>query len=66
MILCDIFNRKFAYFVLYTPIYRLRERKNVSMYKTVHAKIDNVLGPLVHGKVVVEFGRKVFLVECLL
>jgi len=29
---------KFGYFVLYTPIYQLTERKNVSMYKTVHAE----------------------------
>ena len=30
---------KFGYFVLYTPIYRLPERKNnVSMYETVHAE----------------------------
>ena len=33
---------------------------------TVGAKIGYVLGLLVHGKVVVEFGRKVFLVNCLL
>ena len=30
------------------------------------ANIGYVLGLLVHGKVVVEFGRKVFLVDCLL
>ena len=41
------------------------------MYTTVHAdmvggQIAYVLGLLVHGKVVVEFGRKVFLVDCLL
>ena len=29
---------KFGNFVLYTPLYRLTERKNVSMYKTVHAE----------------------------
>ena len=28
---------KFGYFVLYIPIYPITERKNVSMYKTVHA-----------------------------
>jgi len=32
----------------------------------VGAKIGYALGLLVHGKVVVEFGRKVFLVDCLL
>jgi len=31
----------------------------------VGANIGYVLGLLVHGKVVVEFGRKVFLVDCL-
>ena len=30
---------KFGNFVLYTPLYRLTERKNVSMYKTVHAEL---------------------------
>ena len=54
-------NLKFGSFVLYTQIYRLPERTNVSMFKTVH-----VLGLLVHDKVVVKFGRKVFLVDCLL
>jgi len=34
------------------------------MYKTV--KLGYVLGLLVQGKVVVEFGRKVFLVDCIL
>ena len=33
---------------------------------TVGAKIGYVLGHLVHGKVVVEFGRHVFRVDCLL
>ena len=32
----------------------------------VGAKIGYVLGPLVHGKVVVEFDRKVLFVDCLL
>jgi len=41
-------------------------KKNVSMYKTVHAKIGYVLGLLVLGNGIVEFGRKVFLVDCLL
>ena len=31
----------------------------------VGANIGYVLGLLVHGKVVVEFGRKVLLVDCL-
>ena len=34
--------------------------------KPVGAKIGYVLGLLVHGKVLVEFGRKIFLVDCLL
>jgi len=29
---------KFGYIVLYTPIYRFRERKNVSLYNNVHAE----------------------------
>ena len=33
---------------------------------TVGANKGYVLGLLVHGKVVVEFGKKVFLVDCLL
>ena len=32
----------------------------------VGEKIGYELGLLVHGKVVIDFGRKVFLVECLL
>ena len=59
----------FGNLVLYTPLYRLTERKNVSMYETcgtVGAKIGYVLGLLVHGKVVVEFVRNVFIVDCLL
>jgi len=32
----------------------------------VGMKIGYVLGLLVHSKVVVEFGRKVFLVDCIL
>ena len=38
------------------------------MYKTVHAvgaQISYVIGLLVHGIVVVDIGRKVFLVDCL-
>ena len=55
----------FGYFVLYTPIYRLTERKKfpftkLSMRNGRWAKIGYVLGLLVHRKVVVEFGRKVF------
>ena len=61
---------KFGKCVLYITDYRLTERKNpfpctkLSMW-TVGAKID-VLGLLVHGNVVVEFFRKVFLANCLL
>ena len=63
---------KFGYFVLYIPICRLRERKPKCFHVqncpcvTVGAKIDYVLGLLVHGKLVVEFGRKLCLVDCLL
>jgi len=62
---------KFGYFVLYIPIYRLTERKNRfheqnCPCETFGAKIVYVPGLLVHGKVVVEFRRKVFLVDCLL
>ena len=65
---------KCGYFVLYTLIYRLTEwtkrfhLQNCQCW-TVGAKIRNVLGLLgllMHGKVVVEFGRKVFLVNSLL
>ena len=60
---------KFGYFVLSTPIYRLTERKKRFHGQNwpcgmVGAKIGYVLGLLVHGiKVVVKFGRKVFLVH---
>ena len=62
---------KFGYCVLYTPIYRLTERKkrvHVQNFpcRTVGAKKVMCAGPIVHGKVVVEFGTKVFLVDCLL
>ena len=62
---------KFGYFVLYTRIYRLTERKQHFHVQncpcgTVCVNINNVLGLLVHDKVVVESGRKVFLVHCLL
>ena len=62
---------KFGYFVLFTPIYRFtKERKRFHLQTcpcgTVGANIGYVLGLLVHGNVVVEFGRKVFLVDCLL
>ena len=61
----------FGYFVLYTQIYRLTERKKRFHVQncpcgTVGAKIGNVLGLLVHGKVDVEFGRNVFFVDCLI
>ena len=62
---------KIGYVVLYTPIYRLTERKKRFHVQncpcgTVGAKTGHVLGYLVHGKVVVEFGSKVFLVDGLL
>ena len=62
---------KFSYVVLYTPMYRATERKKRFHVQncprgTVGANICYVLGLLVHGNVVVEFGRKVFLVDCLL
>ena len=60
----------FGYLVLYTPIYRLTERKKCFHVQncpcgTVGANICYELGLLMYGKVVVEFGRKVFLVDCL-
>jgi len=62
---------KFSYVVLYTPMYRVTERKKRFHVQncprgTVGANICYVLGLLVHGNVVVEFGRKVLLVDCLL
>ena len=62
---------KFGNFVLYTPLYRLTERKKHFHVQncpcgTVGAKIGYVLGLLVHGKIVVEFDRNVFLVDYLL
>jgi len=71
---CDIMQHmqsmhlKFGYFVLYTPIYRLMEIKKRFPVQncpcgTVGAKIGYVLELLMHGKVVVELGRKVFLVH---
>ena len=59
---------KFGYFVFYTPIYRLTERKKGFHVQncpcgTVGANIAFVLGLRVHGKVVNEFGRKAFLVD---
>ena len=61
---------KFGYFVVYTPIYRLTERKKRFHVQncpcgTVGANIGYVLGLLVYDKIVVEFGRKVFVVDCL-
>ena len=60
----------FGYLVLYTPIYRLTERKKCFHVQncpcgTVGANICYELGLLMYGEVVVEFGRKVFLVDCL-
>ena len=40
----DIMHLKIGYCVLCTPIYRLTERKNISMYKTVHAELLNLVG----------------------
>ena len=59
---------KFCYFVLYRFTKRKKKRVHVQNCPcgTVDAKIGYVLGLLVHGKVDVEFGRKVFLVDCLL
>ena len=61
---------KFGYFVLYTPIYRITEifffHVQNCPCETVGANIGYVLGLLVHGKVVVEIGSRVFLVDCLL
>ena len=54
----------FGYFVLYTPIYRLMERKKLfDKQMCPCAKIGYVLWLLVHEKVVVEFGRNVFVVD---
>jgi len=54
---------------LYTPIYRLKERESFHVHNspcgTVGTNIDNVLGLLVYVKVLVEFGSKVFVVDCL-
>ena len=69
MILCDISNQSIISLVtvLYPPIYRLTERKTKHFHVrncpcgTVGAKMGYMLGLLLHGKVVVDFGRKVFL-----
>ena len=57
--------------VSYTPISINRKKKqHVHVQNcpcgTVGSELGYVLRILLHGKVVVEFGRKVFLVECLL
>ena len=62
---------RFGNCVVYITIYRLTERKQRFHVQnrpcgTVVAKMDYVLGLIVHGKVVVEIGRKVFLVDWLL
>ena len=62
---------KFGYFVLYTPTYWLKERKKRLHVQncpcgTLGARIGLVVGLPVHGKVVVEFGRKVCTVDTLL
>ena len=61
----------FGNVVLYTPLYRLTERKRGFHVHncpcgTVGANIGYMLGLLVDGKIVVEFSRKVFIVDCLL
>ena len=60
---------KFGYFV-HTNLSINGKKKSVYVQncpcEAVSAKIGYVLGLLVHGKVVVEFGRKVFLDDCLL
>jgi len=62
---------KFGDFILYTPIYRLTERKKAFHVKNCPCGLEGVelgyvLRLLMHGRVVVEFGRKVFLVDCVL
>jgi len=61
---------KFGYFLLYILFYRLTEKKGFHVQNcpcgTVGANIGYALGLLVFGNVDVEFGRKVFLVDCLL
>ena len=62
---------KFGYFVLYTPIYQLTgEKKRFHVEncpcETVGAKLVYMLGLLLHGNAVFEFGRKVILVDFLL
>ena len=58
--------------VIFTLIYQLPERKQKRFHvhkcpcETVGAKIGYVLELPVHDNVVVEFGRKVTLVDCLL
>ena len=66
MILCDIFNafKVWLFFIVHTNI-SINWMKTCPC-KTVGTKIDNVLGLLAQGNVIVEFGRKVFLVDCLL
>ena len=72
MILCDIsMHLKFGNLKLYTPIHRLTEIKKfpctqLSVQNGRWAKIGYELGLLVYGTVVIEFGRKLFLVDCLL
>ena len=61
---------RFGNCVVYITVYRLTERKQRFHVQncpcgTVGAKLGYVLGLLVRGNVVVKFGRKVFLVDCL-
>ena len=54
-------------FVLYTPIYQYTgENVQICPCGTVSANLVYMLGLLVHGNAVFEFGRKVFLVDFLL
>ena len=55
---------KFVYFILYAPIYILTERKKC--FHVYNCPFGTVGANIVHDKVVVEFGRKVFIVDCLL
>ena len=56
---------KFGYFFIVHTNISINWMKTCPC-ETVGTKIDNVLGLLAQGNVIVEFGRKVFLVDCLL
>jgi len=55
----------FGYCIVRTNL-SINGKKNTFPCRTVGAKIGYVPGLLVYGKVVFVFGRKVFLVDCLL